>query len=119
MDPDFILAQLIALHLRTYTDWDATGPLWTPPLTTAEQAILADLRLMSNLGVQTLTLAEFRARKADVADIKAQLTALAQWLALPTGTAKTANAIAAEQAIGTALTELARVVQALLKVTLT
>ena len=44
--------------------------------------------------------------------------ALQQWLALPPGAAKTNNAIAAEQAIGTALTELARVVGALLKVDL-
>jgi len=101
------------------TPEDGTFALvFDPPLTATEQAVFDDLSVMATLGLQTLTLAEYRARKADIADIKVQLTNLAQWLALPTGTAKTNNAIAAEQAIGTALTELARVVGALLKVDL-
>jgi len=123
-DPVSIALQdLCARYGRPIDHWadqpdGSVLPVFVPPLNATEQAAFDDLSVMATLGLQTLTLQEYRDRKADLADVKAQLVALAPWLALPPGTAKTNKAIAAEQAIGTALTELARIVGALLKVDL-
>jgi len=97
-------ADFIAANLRPVHDWDWTTdpptPLFDPPLTAAERDVLLDLRAIFALGVQTLTLAEYRARKADVAGIKAYMA-----LASPTAT-QTRDAFRA----------LIRVVGAMLKV---
>lgn len=44
-------------------------PVFVPPLTTAEQATLADLQTMARFGV-TLTLAEWQSIKTDAASLK-------------------------------------------------
>lgn len=64
---------------RLYLRWPASCSIdgagnyvttFVPPLTTAEQAILADLVLMAKFGVE-LTLAEWQSIKADAAALKA------------------------------------------------
>lgn len=101
------LAVLCAQYGRPIAHWTgtpgATLPVFVPPLTPAEQATFADLEAMASLGLQTLTLAQFQARKADVALLRA-------FLALPSPTQ--AQALAALQA-------LIRVTGAMLKLTLT
>ena len=51
---------------------DAVGFEFIPPLSTAEQAIFADLQTMARFGV-TLTLAEWQAIKEDAAGLKQYL----------------------------------------------
>jgi hypothetical protein len=65
-------ASYYAVNLRPVSGWNGETPVFDPPLTTAEQAILADLQLMARFGVK-LTLTEWRAVKADAAALKAYL----------------------------------------------
>lgn len=62
---------LCTQYLRSPSGFDdATGSLvFTPPLTTAEQASFADLQTMARFGVN-LTLTEWQSIKADVASLK-------------------------------------------------
>lgn len=101
------LAELCALHLRPIDHWadDGAGnvtPVFVPPLAPAEQSAFDDLEQMATLGLQTLTLAQYQARKADVQGLRGFLA-----LASPTQ----AQALAAEKA-------LIRVVGAMLKLDL-
>jgi hypothetical protein len=87
---DFVLRQLLALYLRPWVNWSG-GPVWDPPLTSGEQATLADLSVMANFGItSTITLAEYQAIKPDLALGRAFLG-----IASPTN----AQAVAAEKAI--------------------
>jgi len=98
-----VLAGLCEKYGRPISGSDADGlPVFDPPLNPTEQAAFDDLTVMATLGLQTLTLAEYRARKADIAGIKAYMA-----LASPTAT-QTRDAFRA----------LVRVVGAMLKVEL-
>ena len=104
---DSVLQNLCVTYGRPIDHWadqpDGTVlAVFDPPLNATEQAALDDLVVMATLGIQTLTLAEYRARKADVAGIKAYMA-----LASPTAT-QTRDAFRA----------LVRVVGAMLKVEL-
>lgn len=71
-----VAAELITLYLRPWTGVlaaeDATiTATFDPPLSTAEQATLADIQLLAKLGLTNdLTLAEFQAIKPDLATAK-------------------------------------------------
>lgn len=88
------LLGLCVRELRAPTSYDSTDSasfVWDPPLTSQEQATLADLQLMAQFGITaSLTLAEFQAIKPDLALGKTFLG-----IASPT----TAQAVAAEKAI--------------------
>ena len=79
-------------YLRRPTSFDTSTdpptPVWSPALTSAEQAVYADLQTMTRFGV-ALTLAEWQAIKPDAAGLKAYLG-----LASPT-LAQTAAAVKA------------------------
>jgi hypothetical protein len=82
---------LIWREIRPFAQWVDGEPVFVPPLTTAEQASLADLRLMARFSIASdLTLAEFQALKPDLATGRAFLG-----IASPTQ----AQAVAAERAI--------------------
>jgi hypothetical protein len=66
------LEPLCNVYLRSVDHWDGDTPVFVPPLTTAEQATLADLQTMANFGV-TLTLAEWQAVKPSAAVLKTYL----------------------------------------------
>lgn len=71
-------AVLISRYIRDLSGWDQSTtpptPIFNPPLTTAEQATLADIVTMMNLGVTSnLTLAEFQTMKPDLANGRAYL----------------------------------------------
>lgn len=91
------IVSLCAVYLRApaefYLDTDS-GPafVFDPPLTTSEQATLADLVRMARAGI-TLTLAEFRAIVPDLAGLRTY-----QGLASPT-LAQTASALKAQSRI--------------------
>lgn len=83
------LGFLCLLYLRPPDSWsvDGSGNLvgsWSPPLTTSEQATLADLQTMARFGVSAdLSLAEFQALKPRLAEIRTFRTrTTAQWQAL-------------------------------------
>jgi hypothetical protein len=63
--------------IRPATSWNGTmdppAGTWSPPLTAAEQATLADLTLMARFGL-TLTLAEWQQIKPDASALKAFLS---------------------------------------------
>lgn len=105
--PDLILQTLCERYGRPIAYWDTRVeppvPVFEPPLDATEQAALVDLRAMARFGLQTLTLAEYRARKADIAALKA-------FMALPSPTQ--AQTLAAFQA-------LVRVTGAMLKLEVT
>ena len=105
-DPQMaILDALCAQYGRPIDHWDDDGagnmtPVFVPLLTPTEQAAYDDLAVMATLGLQTLTLQQYRDRKADVAGLKAYMA-----LGSPTAT-QTRDAFRA----------LVRVVGAMLKV---
>ncbi len=76
MDPQISdLVPLLYRYLRPPSSWavdaqEVNQPLFDPPLTAPEQAVLADLRLMAKFGVE-MTLAEWQSIKADAAALKA------------------------------------------------
>lgn len=77
--PDLMRLQaLCAQYDRPVEHWDGEGPngvmtpVFVPPLTPAEQAILDDLTVIASLALP-LTLAEFQACKADVAGLVAYM----------------------------------------------
>lgn len=107
--PEYVtLLQLADKYLRppdSTTPDPVTGVCsftFVPPLTPAEVQIGQDLDAMANLGLQAITLAEFQARKADVASLK-------QYMALATPTAAQTQA---------AFKALVRVVGSMLRVDL-
>lgn len=77
---------LCAAYLRPIAEWqdlaDGPTPVFVPPLTAPEQAVLADLVRMARFGVD-MTLAEWQSIKAAAAEIRTFRTrTAAEWSAL-------------------------------------
>lgn len=97
------LMALCATYLRLPTltydvATDTTTFTFAPPLTTAEQATFTDLQQMAGLGLQTLTLAQYQARKADVQGLRDYMA-----LANPTAAQTTAAFKALVRVVGAML----------------
>jgi hypothetical protein len=74
---DWLVADIGREPVRFVPDGSTLTVEFLPDLTGAEQATLQafwqDLQALDALGIQTLTLADYRARKQDIADIKAYM----------------------------------------------
>lgn len=94
IDPLTFVA-LVTQYIREPSGWSGPGqPVFTPPLTVAEQATLDDLRQMAKLGVN-LSLEEWQAIKSDVAALKAYNNVASPTLAQTANVSKAQNRIIA------------------------
>jgi hypothetical protein len=98
--PESILSDLTDEVGRAPTTFEPTDTSvtveWLPDLTPSElslaQAYFQDVTAMQSWGLTVLTLAQFRARREDLANLKT-------WLALPEGATKNNNAVPALEAL--------------------